>query len=390
MSAKEKVRSAHRPRPAATQSPGSSVRAGRCVSHPSASRETPGGLNQDLRALGWRQPRREIDREAQRGIERHGHDAGNRFLHPLADEDGDDVAVRDRQHAPIPRRAKSLPSPFQLRACSSDHRPQPRVERSPHRLAWQQHAFLGEGTNGNRVRARVAVRRRERGQERLVPQRVDANAVSTRGRRRLHHSRRHKLTGRDPPQQLGRHVLVEPNLYLRTLRRHFLGDPRHQRAVERPVADSQNAAIRLRRVTRVVDGSVDLSERPPRMLEESRSRRRQLDAPRGAGRTARARARAPARGSRARAATATCADARPRVRNATPRQPRRNTAAAAAQSEHPLPRILNPPPSQRQRSPDGRRIAAAPCHGRPRAGTCGHCDEATAIQRPARTTCKSG
>ena len=45
--------------------------------------------------------------------------------------------------------------------------------------------------------------------------------------------------------------------------------PRHQRTAERPVADRQDAAIRLRRMTRLVDRSVHLGEHPPRMLEES-------------------------------------------------------------------------------------------------------------------------
>jgi len=57
----------------------------------------------------------------------------------------------------------------------------------------------------------VAVGRRESGQQRLVPQR-DADAVATRRSRGLQHHCRSRLARSDAPQELGRHVLVEPNL----------------------------------------------------------------------------------------------------------------------------------------------------------------------------------
>ena len=51
---------------------------------------------------------------------------------------------------------------------------------------------------GNRVRLRIVVRRRERGEQRLVPQRVDANAVAARRGWRLHHGRSRQLVTRQP------------------------------------------------------------------------------------------------------------------------------------------------------------------------------------------------
>ncbi len=82
----EKVRSAHRPRPEATQSLGSSVRAGRCVSHPSASRTRRAVSRRSSRRRSAA-TRREIDRKAQRRIERHSRDTRNRLFRPFADED---------------------------------------------------------------------------------------------------------------------------------------------------------------------------------------------------------------------------------------------------------------------------------------------------------------
>ena len=78
----------------------------------------------------------------------------------------------------------------------------------------KQDKLRGKGADRDRVRVRVGVRRRERGQQRLVPQRVDANAVAPRRRRRLHHRRGRQLMACDLPQQLRRHVLLEPKLEL--------------------------------------------------------------------------------------------------------------------------------------------------------------------------------
>jgi hypothetical protein len=58
----------------------------------------------------------------------------------------------------------------------------------------------------------MVVLRRQRGQQRLVSQRVDADFVMARRRRRLDHGRSREPAGRDEPQKLRRHVLMEPKL----------------------------------------------------------------------------------------------------------------------------------------------------------------------------------
>jgi hypothetical protein len=117
---------------------------------------------------------------------------------------------------------------------------------------------------------------RKRGQQRLVPQRVDTNAVATGRRRSPHHHRGRQLVAGDLPQQFRSHVLLEPDLELRMLALYFLHDPRRLQPRERGVADPEKTALGLRRATRVLDCSIDLGKRPPRPLEQRRASRCQL------------------------------------------------------------------------------------------------------------------
>ena len=112
-----------------------------------------------------------------------------------------------------------LQRPLELEPGRSDHRAQPRIELPTGRLTRQQHALGGKGTDRNRVRAGVPVRRRQRRQQRLVSQRVDAHTMAPRRPRHLQRRRSGKLMGRDPPDQLLRDALLQPEANARTLRR---------------------------------------------------------------------------------------------------------------------------------------------------------------------------
>src|SRR4029077_21294855 len=89
-------------------------------------------------------------------------------------------AERERM---VPGRTRRLDRPLELEACGSDDGPKPVVDGAAARLAREQNAFGGERTDRNGIRAGVAMRGGHGRQQRLVPERVDANAEAARRRR---------------------------------------------------------------------------------------------------------------------------------------------------------------------------------------------------------------
>src|SRR3954471_10485456 len=115
---------------------GRQLRARRPAPEPTfAVAQAKGGLDQEIGAVGDRLGGGEVDREAQRWIERHGHDPGARRLRPVADARRDRLTVRDRKHAAVPWGAEHLVRPPELVAGGSDDGTQPRVEGPSDRLA---------------------------------------------------------------------------------------------------------------------------------------------------------------------------------------------------------------------------------------------------------------
>ena len=86
----------------------------------------------------------------------------------------------------------------------------------------------------------------------------------------------------DQPQQVRGDVLLEPKVSLGTLPLQLLSNARRLRTSERRVTDTEKTSTRLRRMTCVVERSVDLGKRPLSALEQRGAGRGQLDSARRA------------------------------------------------------------------------------------------------------------
>ena len=122
----------------------------------------------------------------------------------------------------------------------------------------QHHALRRERLERDRLRGRVRVARGQRREQRLVAQRVDADAVRAAAGRRPEHDRGSELARGHPSQQLRRDVLVEQRA---TQRR---ADARRDAARERPVPDVRDGRVLARRAARVLDAELHLGERTAR------------------------------------------------------------------------------------------------------------------------------
>ena len=190
--------------------------------------------------------------------------------------DRDRRALGDGEHPPVPRRAERLQRVVQLVPGDPQPRSQPDRERGADRRAREQHALGGERAERHGGGAREPVRRRDRGEQRLVAQGDHADAGRPCGGRRLEHDRRGQLARGDPAQQLRGQVLGEPHLAAA----ERLRQPPGRRPAQRAVTDREPG---LRAGTaRLGDGEVDLGDRAAGAREQRRARGRQLHPPRRA------------------------------------------------------------------------------------------------------------
>ena len=335
---RKKVRSAHRPRPYATQSPGSSARAGRCPSQPSVSRRRQAVSTSvsTRRSAASTTPNPAESSTADRTALPLPPPATRA---PLGDEQRDRLAVCDRQHAPVPRRTERLQRALELEPGRPDHRPQPDVEHTPRRLTRQQYPLAGKRSDRNCAPVCVFVRRRKRRQKRLVPQRIEANAMAAHRRWGLLHDRRSELARRIRRRSSG---VTSSSMRTRSSGCRPCSSPAIRVASERlngpcPMPRTSASGCAERRASamaRSISASA-LLERSSKMDPAGSTR------PAASfGRTAPAQAHAPSHESHATAATATYATAPPPARNATPPPPPRNSEADASQPKHPRNQIV--------------------------------------------------
>ena len=243
----------------------------RSLSQASASRSRTRRGHDHLRVR-----RGEVERDGQRRVERERRDPGDRRVRPVAGDDRDRRALGDGEHPPVPRRAERLQRVVQLVPGDPQPRSQPDRERGADRRAREQHALGGERAERHGGGAREPVRRRDRGEQRLVAQGDHADAGRPCGGRRLEHDRRGQLVRGDPAQQLRGQVLGEPHLAAA----ERLRQPPGRRPAQRAVTDRE-PGLRAG-AARLGDGEVDLGDRAAGAREQRRARGRQLHPPRRA------------------------------------------------------------------------------------------------------------